>query len=318
MTELNFTHDNYSLLLQQLSAQLKVVPENNSIIIPKEIGEGIIKIIQLPNYLQALMVKIIFKKDVLVNTGNINEGEYILNFDESEYDEKQKPIKKITSFVRLTGKSFNHHDIFKKGYSINFFKILFNKKWLLNYNGLDENFSLFEKYIPLKSGVADEGKLNEDYRQIINEMWNPPAEDFLQNIFYQNRIMLLIEKFFTRMRAEMQRISGKYKLTTDDILKLKDVEAGLNCFNATPPDIGEIAKKNSMSAIKLSQAFKQVYGTSIYNYYQKQRLQKAYELLSCKKFSVKEVSEKSGYKNFSNFILAFKKHFKATPQSMLE
>ncbi len=84
MVVFNLSHNNYQTLLQNLARQLKVKPENNIIIIPKDVGEGIIKVIQLPNGLQSLMIKIHFNKDVLVKSGNTNQGDYVLNFDESE------------------------------------------------------------------------------------------------------------------------------------------------------------------------------------------------------------------------------------------
>ena len=111
---------------------------------------------------------------------------------------------------------------------------------------------------------------------------------------------------------------GKYKLTADDIVKLKKVEAILNSPGKSPPTISRLAQRASMTNAKLSHAFKQAYGTSIYNYYQNQRMQKAYELLSAKNFTVKEASEKLGYTNLSNFVLAFTRQFDITPKSLLE
>ncbi len=72
-----------------------------------------------------------------------------------------------------------------------------------------------------------------------------------------------------------------------------------------------------MGKVKLSQAFKQVYGISMYNYYQKQRMQKAHELLSAQNLSVKEAAKKLGYTNMSNFILAFKKQFNTEPKNLV-
>ncbi|MDQ6756601.1 MAG: AraC family transcriptional regulator, partial [Bacteroidota bacterium] len=310
--------NNYHSLLQNLARQLKVIPENNSIIIPEEIGTGNIKMIQLPNQLQALMMKISFKKDVLIKSGNTSEGDYVLNFDESEIYNPKVSTSAINSFVRLTGSSFKHWEVIKKRSSIQYLKILFSKEWLSNYIGLSEKLSLFEKYIPVKSEAAEKEKLNEDYRKIINEMWCADNDDFLQNIFYNNRILLLIEHFFTRMHAEMLNPKGKYKLSADEVLMLENVERELSTLTASPPDIDTIAKNNFISKARLTQAFKQVYGTSIYNYYQKHRIQKAYELLLTKKFSIREVGQQLGYNNLSNFVLAFKKQFDVTPKSLLE
>lgn len=318
MIVFDLSNNNYPSLLQNLAGQLKTKPENNAIIIPDDMGNGIIKVIQLPNHLQALMIKVFFKKDVLIKSGNTNEGDYILNFDEAEiYDPKSSTVT-INSFVRLTGSSFKHWEVIKKNSSIQYLKILFSKEWLSNYIGLSEKLSLFEKYIPVKSEAAEKEKLNDDYRKIISEMWSCNDDDFVQNILYNNRILLLIEQFFTRMHTEMLSPRGKYKLSADDVLILQKVENELNAPGISPPKIEDIAKKNSISKSKLAQAFKQVYGTSIYNYYQKQRMQKAHELLSTKKFSVKEVGEKLGYNNLSNFNLAFKKQFDISPKGLLE
>ena len=178
--------------------------------------------------------------------------------------------------------------------------------------------SVFEKYIPVKSDAAEKEKLNEEYRRIINELWAVNDDDPLLNIYYNNRILLLVEQFFTKMHAEMLNPKGKYRLTADDVVKLKKVEAILNSPGKTSPNVSALAKKASMTKLKLSHAFKHVYGTSVYNYYQNQRMQKAHELLSTGNFSVKEVSEKLGYTNLSNFVLAFTKHFDTSPKSLLE
>jgi AraC-like DNA-binding protein len=118
------------------------------------------------------------------------------------------------------------------------------------------------------------------------------------------------------MHAEMLSPKGKYKLTKEDVEILKKVEVKLNTFTATPPSVEFFSRKYLINKVRLTQAFKQVYGISIYCYYQKQRMQKAHEIISTQNFSVKEVGEKVGYTNLSNFILAFKKHFNVDPKSL--
>jgi AraC-like DNA-binding protein len=206
----------------------------------------------------------------------------------------------------------------KKNSTVQYIKILFSKEWLSKYIGLREKMSVFEKYIPVKSDEAEKKKLNEEYRRIINELWEINDADPLQNIYYNNRISLLIEQFFTLMHADMLKPKGKLKITADDVIRLKKVQAILHSLTTSPPNIEALAKKMQMTQQKLAQAFKQVYGTSVYNYYQNQRMQKAHELLNTGNFSVKEVSEKLGYTNLSNFVLAFTKQFNTTPKSLLE
>jgi len=317
---LNLSHNNYTSLLKKISAQLKIKIENNAVELPEELGNGVIKIVQLPNGLQAIMAKISFAKDVLVKSGNTNDGDYILNFDETEnYPPKEEGSKMlITSFVRLTGESFKHWEVFKKGSSLQYVKILFSKAWLSNYIGLSKKMSLFEKYIPVKSEAGEKEKLHDDYKKIINEMWGAGENSFMQNMFYHNRILLLIEQFFTRAHASLQNTGGKFELTADEILSLKKVERKLNTFSQIPPTVGYLATVAGLSETRLAQTFKHVYGTSIYNYYQQQRLKKGYELLEKKDQSIKAVSEKLGYSNVSNFVLAFTRQFNISPKGLLE
>ena len=319
MVVFNLSHHNYHTLLQNISRQLKVKAENNALLLPPEIAEGVIQVIQLPNGLQALLLKMNVHMDVMVKSGNTSLGDYVLNFDALQIPPgKQSAPETVNSFVRLTGSAFKHWEVVKKGSCFQSVKILFSKEWLSLYIGLREKMSQFEKFIPVKSDAAEKEKLNDEYQRIINELWEVNGEDPLQNIYYNNRILLLIEQFFTKMHAEMLGPKGKYKLTADDIVKLKKVEAILNSPGKSPPTISRLAQRASMTNAKLSHAFKQVYGTSIYNYYQNQRMQKAYELLSSKNFTVKEVSEKLGYTNLSNFVLAFTRQFDSSPKSLLE
>ena len=265
MIALDLTHNNYPTLLQKLATQFKATIQNNEIEIPPTVGAGKIKMIKLPNGLQALMAKICFAKEVLVKSGNTVEGDYILNFDETSIQTKSDTT--VNSFVRLTGESFKHVEVFKAGSSLQYLKILFNKSWLSNYIGLSKKMSLFEKYVPNKSEAGDKEKLDDEYKNIINEMWSAASDDFMQNIFYNNRILLLIEKFFTRVHASMLTTSGKYKLTADEIVNLKKVENKLHVFKKAPPTIEDLHKLCTVSITRMAQSFKQVYGTSIYNYY---------------------------------------------------
>ena len=320
MIVFNLALNNYQKLLQNIARQVKVTLENNSLIIPPQIGEGIVKVIQLPNGLQTLMMKINFYQDVIIKSGNTSPGDYVLNFDELEVSGQNSYSHEnsLNSFVRLTGASFTHWETVKKNSVVQYVKILFSKEWLSNYIGLREKMSEFEKYIPVKSESADKEKLNEEYRKIIKELWLVNNNDPLQNIYNNNRILLLVEQYFTKMHAEMLSPKGKYKLTKEDVEILKKVEVKLNTFTATPPSVEFFSKKYSINKVRLTQAFKQVYGISIYCYYQKQRMQKAHEIISTQSFSVKEVGEKVGYTNLSNFILAFKKHFNVDPKSLME
>ena len=72
-----------------------------------------------------------------------------------------------------------------------------------------------------------------------------------------------------------------------------------------------------MSTTKLKTKFKQVYGMKLYEFYNRNRLEKAKEMLKSGHYSVKQVGYDIGFSNLSNFAKAFKKEFGMLPKDML-
>ena len=72
-----------------------------------------------------------------------------------------------------------------------------------------------------------------------------------------------------------------------------------------------------MSGTKLKQRFKQVYGYHLYEFYNKQRLEKAKELIA-QGATPKEAGYSIGFSDVSNFTKAFKKEYGYTPGTISE
>ena len=61
----------------------------------------------------------------------------------------------------------------------------------------------------------------------------------------------------------------------------------------------------------------EIFGTTIFEFYQNQRMEHAKYLLYEKRFSVTEVSAMLGYSSISHFSTAFKKHTSLKPCDLL-
>ena len=83
------------------------------------------------------------------------------------------------------------------------------------------------------------------------------------------------------------------------------------------PSISMLARLAHMSGTKLKQRFKQVYGYRLYEYYNKQRLHKAKEMME-EGMSAKEAGYAIGFNDVSNFTKAFKKEYGYTPGTLFE
>jgi AraC-like DNA-binding protein len=198
------------------------------------------------------------------------------------------------------------------------YRIIFQRKHLLQC--IDENVidELLSKYFSgfVQCGAID--PLDVEYRGILKELMNENITHPLSINFLQNRTMLLIEKFLLKLSVQEKSQADKLKFTDNEIVRLMKIESMLvNDFSVTPPNINYLSKISAMSPTKLKTDFKKLYGIPIYEYYQKNRMQRAKLLLMEGKYSIKEVGIKVGYSNLSHFAGSFKKEFGQLPSEML-
>lgn len=73
------------------------------------------------------------------------------------------------------------------------------------------------------------------------------------------------------------------------------------------PSIQAIAKEVGISETKLKSDFKEVFGTTMYNYYSIRQMTYAKEMLKKKDVAIKEIAFSLGFTNPSKFSVAFKK-----------
>ncbi|MGG9970171.1 helix-turn-helix domain-containing protein [Ferruginibacter sp. SUN002] len=324
MVVFNIHHTNYQKLLKDLAFTLGIPYKNEDFVIVNEpVGKGVIKVFSLFDELQVFLIDAVFNNPILTIREKSDEQYYILHFDDMKItdtfkftveEEILQKTNTVHSVARLTSNLFKNTEEIPAGINMKSVKILFNRKWLKKYLGLDSDAEVLQKYLSLKTESFDIEKLDSEYQKLLNDLWRIEKDNPLKNVFLQNRVSLLVERFFSKLFDKMSLLQGRFDINQDDINRLIRVEQILvNDFSEQPPTIDEFSRLVSMSTTKLKKSFKNLYGDSIYAYYQKLRLQKAKELLVTGKCNVKETAEAIGYNNPSNFIVAFKKQYKISP-----
>lgn len=327
MFVLQYNYDDYELLLKDIAAELGLTPENNTIYFPQSVGNGYIKCVKLPNGLQVNISNASLNQDWWIHRLKSNKEFYVLRFDELETKdrvtiaidrvEKQETRKKI-SLAYLTSSLFEWYYLVSKDTLFRGINILFSKEWLAKYLALENVDDVLSTYISLKADSMDIEPLDNEYLRLINEILCEDTHHPFPVLSLQNKLLVLIERFFSRL---YERHAGKQfsvKISSDELDRLQQVEnILLQSFDTTPPSIPQLSRVAAMSPTKLKKLFKAVYGDAIYSYFQKHRMKHAAQLLLTKEYSVKEVGGRLGYANLSNFTLAFKKEFNRLPSEFL-
>lgn len=328
MITYTYNHVNYTDFLHGFAEAVGTKLKNNKFTFPPAAGSGYIKLLLLPEGLQAVVSDYTLADELTVFRKKSNEEFYNLRFEEffvpgnlviEINEEVMREKDKVHAGAKLFNTLFDTGYTLSKGTKLKNISILISKEWMASHLGLSSSSEVLQQYIALKTAGFNIEPFDSEYRSLFNEILEDHKDDPLQKTLIQNRIMKLIEKFFTNLSLKKMDLEKKFHITLShkEIDKLMQVESILiKDFSVPPPTIAELAKNATMSPSKLKSSFKQVYGSGLYEYYQKVRMQKARSLLLSRKYSVKEVGKRLGYTNLSNFALAFKKQFNILPSKV--
>ncbi len=85
-----------------------------------------------------------------------------------------------------------------------------------------------------------------------------------------------------------------------------------------PPTISELARQIGTNENKLKSGFRKLYSSSIYQFLQDKRMEKAKLLIAEDKYPVKEIAKLVGYKHAGHFTSKFKDKFGMLPKDYLK
>ncbi len=157
-------------------------------------------------------------------------------------------------------------------------------------------------------------------RMILASLFNHKYSGALENIYLNSQIQFLLVYSMDCLFGEGDR---------DKVYQCKflEDERGRNAIAQAreillqhigdPITIKELARKVATNECYLKKGFKEMFGTTIFDFYQSQRMEHAKYLLYEKGLSVTDVSSLLGYSSISHFSTAFKKHTGLKPCELL-
>ncbi|MFT3846949.1 MAG: AraC family transcriptional regulator [Lacibacter sp.] len=320
-----YTHSNYRDLLQDAAEKLQVKIKDGWLFFPEELGSGYAHVLQIANGIDVLILNCSFYHDWMLHRKASSEEYYTLRFDELTVEKDirvgigtdvvEKKKEKV-AVAYLTSSLFDWYYHGTKGTTFKAVDILLSKEWLGKLMGVQLFDDILPAYVELKSRSFNMEPLDKVYYELMNEIMQEEPDTALPLLYIQNRVQLLLERFFTHIHSRVSLADVHSVIKQEDIYTVLRIEKLLTeNFSDKPKSIEELSRKATMSSTKLKKLFKSVFGMPIYEYYQQKRMQRAGELLSTGKYSVKQVSEIIGYSNISNFNTAFKKHMKQEPST---
>ena len=152
-------------------------------------------------------------------------------------------------------------------------------------------------------------------KALLNHTYTPIH---LENIFINAQTQILLLYSLDCMLGDKEEVfTCKFLANAADRDKITKAREVLIQHIGEPLTIKELSRKVAINECYLKKGFKEMFGTTIFDFYQSQRMEHAKYLLYDKGLSVTEVSALLGYSSISHFSTAFKKHTGIKPCELL-
>jgi AraC-like DNA-binding protein len=324
-----FTFENiyadYELLFKAMADKMGVRLKDGWLFFPPEYGNGYFRSIKLPNGLQVAILNITINQDWhFYHRKSETDQRYILRFEELSFpgtfevklgEERLEQKAQNLSVVYLSSTIADWHYKATAGSKLKGIAISIPAVVLGSLLGIEEMQKILPAYIALKTRSLNMEQMDSYYHQLVEEVMAEDPDTPFPDLYLVNRIQILVERFFSRIKSKVSISDVESNYKPDDIETILGIEKiMIHDFTGKPPSINDLSRKAAMSATKFKNLFKAVFGTPVYEYYQQKRMHRAAELLESGIVPVKKAAQLVGYNNLSNFSAAFKKQYLVLPQ----
>lgn len=296
---------------------------NNMVSVPKELGSGYIKLIELNPDLKFVIHHFRLKEDFFLKrlspVGNNNLLSIVFYNKEipvSNIRNKEEVIqflKKHDSSIQISSSALATETLFPKNTDIYFVVIGIQKSSLKALLEIEKSNSLYDNIINGQCLFYYCEELTDEIEFELKNLTLIDGQADLSFLLYRIKIQKLLYLLFQKLLNRDDKT--QYAINKIDLEKIAEIRTLILKNISTPPLLKRLSKMVGMSETKMKKLFKQVYGQSIYNYYEKARMNEAVILLRHREFSVTEVGYQLGFSNLSHFSRIFKKYHGLTPKA---
>lgn len=278
---------------------------DSSIQLPPDIASGVAACRQLRNGSGVLLLDFSAHTEIVIQRKKARHPVYILRFEQIETSTDNQTRSSVSISYATTDWTLTAAE--KQSVKC---VHLFVPKKLFHLLLQSAEGTTVKNFLLQNSNQIELGALNVSYKKLLRPFFELPNCEGLNNLVLQNRMMLLTEKLIEDVFGRLKPMRQLLKVSADEVRRLCHVESILKAaHHRPPPTIDVLAIEAAMSPSKLKQRFKMVYGISLYQYYQRHRMEKARLMLLGRNASVPQVAKELGFIYPRTFLKVYTRYF---------
>ena len=165
------------------------------------------------------------------------------------------------------------------------------------------------------TGSQDNMQLSTQMLNIMNDIYKCPLNGNLRSMVIEAKIIEFIALQLNQLVKEDhgQRTQKMKAADRDALFALKEF---LNKSFTKDHSLRALSKTFGLNEFKLKRGFKELFGTTVFDYLHDLKMEYARQMLSAEDVFISEVSGLVGYKNPNHFSTAFKRKFGINPTQL--
>lgn len=166
-------------------------------------------------------------------------------------------------------------------------------------------------------------ELDNNFHTTLQLFFTTPSKQVIPSFCTISRLMysnkFIISTVTTVLQDTMVDLIGNYNCSpreSDAVIIQRVYEYILVNLEEPLPSAKELSIMFGTNEFKIKESFRHFFNTSIYQFYNEQRLKKAHLLIQQTSIPLNEIALMSGFTSYINFYKAFKKRFNYLPSKL--
>ncbi|HEX3009251.1 MAG TPA: AraC family transcriptional regulator [Bacteroidales bacterium] len=305
------------VVLKKLAQLLGTEVQNRRLEIPEAFGKGYCVGFVFNAHIRMLISNYELNKDLDIENPDIDVSKRMIFFKFQNIFPKSEALQKATlsraiPSVLIGTSRVNTDNVISIHSNTATINIEVDADYLNELFALSEKSPVLQSLLQNQQPLLFEQLIYPSLQGIVNDIVTEQVDEAFELFFRR----IKAEELVCRLLMELEKRGEKhlYPLNARDIEALYKVKDMMLERLENPPVIKELAGCVNMSPSKLKRLFKQIFGNSIFSYYQDFRIKEAARLLKDEKLSVSDVGYRLGFTNLSHFSRVFREQMGMKPK----